>query len=91
MKNAIEMVAVTAIHRHTGPAIATGRTSEDGTPETRQEREVILPGSRFRADPAEAESLISMGGAARPGTPEAQRAEEMAAGRVRIPRLDGGR
>lgn len=83
MENEIELVALTSVHRHTGPAIATGRTAEDGTPETRQALEVVPPGTRFRTDATEAEALISMGGAARPGSPEARRAEEMAAGHPR--------
>lgn len=80
MTKEIELVALAAIHRHTGPAIATGQTAEDGTPETRQAREIVAPGSRFRVDPTEAETLIGMGGAARPGTAEARRAEEQAKG-----------
>lgn len=82
MENKIELVSLTAVHRHAGPAIATGRTAEDGVPEARQEREVIPPGTRFRVDPAEAETLVAMGGAAVPGTPEARRAEERAGGRA---------
>lgn len=82
MENQIELVALTAIHRHTGPAIATDRCAEDGTPEVRQEREIVAPGARFHTDPTEAEVLIGMGGAARPGTVEARRAEERAGRRV---------
>lgn len=90
MDNTVELVALTAIHRHTGPAIATGRTAEDGVPIMRQDCEVIPPGSWFRVDPTEAETLIAMDAAAVPGVAEARRAEELAAGRERIPRLEGG-